>query len=267
MALLQPSGLMALQERDLMMHATLFMLIVIVPVFAFTFFVAWHYRAGNTKALFVPNWEHAKMEELIWWAIPFEIVLVLGALTWTSTHTLDPHRALASASPPIVIEVVALQWKWLFIYPEEHIATVNYVQFPVGRPVEFHITADAPMNSFWIPELSGQIYAMSGMVTELHVVTDTPGSYRGASANYSGDGFAAMRFVARATSQEDFDVWVSGAREASSSVLSQDTYGRLALPSTSSAPELFGSIDENLYNSIVTKFTSGSSLGHMPTMH
>ena len=129
------------------------------------------------------------MEELIWWAIPFEIVLVLGALTWTSTHALDPRKAIGD-EPPMVIQVVALEWKWLFIYPEENIATVNYVRMPVNKPVRFEITADAPMNSFWIPQLGGQIYAMTGMVTQLHLEATEEGKFNGLSANYSGDGFA-----------------------------------------------------------------------------
>jgi cytochrome o ubiquinol oxidase subunit 2 len=176
-ALLDPKGTVALAERGLMLHAVEFMLIVAVPVLTLLFFFAWRYRAGsghgNAQPAYTPNWEQARMDELIWWAIPFEIVLVLGALTWTSTHELDPRRPLDSNQPPLIVQVVALDWKWLFIYPEEQIATVNYLAIPVGRPVRFEITADAPMNSFWIPRLGGQIYAMSGMLTSLNLVANT----------------------------------------------------------------------------------------------
>ncbi len=251
-AVLDPKGAIGLAERGLMLHATLFMLIVAVPVFFLTFFFAWYYRAGNKKAKYTPNWEHSKMEELIWWAIPLEIVLVLGALTWTSTHNLDPRKAL-DGEPPLVVQVVALDWKWLFIYPEEKIATVNYVRMPVDKPVRFELTADAPMNSFWIPELGGQIYAMTGMVNQLHLVANETGEFKGVSANYSGDGFAKMKFIAEATSQEDFDTWVQSVQEFPTS-LDHHSYPELAAPSTEESPLFYGRVEENLFSTIVMQF-------------
>lgn len=258
LVLLNPSGLIAFSERSLMIQAILFMVIVAVPVYILLFFFAWKYRASNTKAVYKPDWEHAKIDELIWWAIPFEIVLVLGALTWTSTHQLDPRKALAD-EPPMVVEVVALDWKWLFIYPEQHIATVNYVRIPVGRAVRFDVTADAPMNSFWIPNLGGQIYAMTGMVNSLNLQASEVGKFEGRSANYSGDGFAKMTFIAEATSQKDFDSWVLGVK-ASSRLLSAQEYADLVKPSTPEAPIFYAEVEQNLYNTIVMKFMSS-----MPT--
>jgi cytochrome o ubiquinol oxidase subunit 2 len=250
-ALLQPHGLIALQERDLIYQAVFLMLIVVVPVFILAFSIAWHYRAGNTKAVYSPDWEHSKMDELIWWAIPFEIILVLGALTWTSTHALDPRKAL-DAQTPLKIQVVALDWKWLFLYPEQNIATVNMVEFPVDRPVEFDITADAPMNSFWIPELGGQIYAMTGMVNSFNLVANQTGDFAGRSANYSGDGFANMQFVAHAATSADFDSWVTSIRQSGGS-LTPTTYATLEKPSTSGAV-YYGSVTSNLYDAVLMKF-------------
>lgn len=259
-ALLDPKGWVGLSERALMIHAMEFMLIVAVPVYILIFLFAWRYRASNTKAVYKPNWEHAKMDELIWWAIPFEIILVLGALTWTSTHQLDPRRPLEGPAP-LVIQVVALDWKWLFIYPEQHIATVNYIRMPVDQPVRFEITADAPMNSFWIPQLGGQIYAMTGMVTELNLVANEAGSYAGVSANYSGEGFSRMKFVAEATSQEEFDAWVKTVT-TSQRYLDRTSYTILAKPGVVDRPLSFGAVDKNLYNSIVATFMDTTEMMH-----
>ena len=257
-SVLNPMGSIGLAERGLMVHATLFMLIVSVSVLGLLFFFAWYYRAGNKKAKYLPNWEHSRMEELIWWAIPFEIVLVLGALTWTSTHALDPRKAIGD-EPPMVIQVVALEWKWLFIYPEENIATVNYVRMPVNKPVRFEITADAPMNSFWIPQLGGQIYAMTGMVTQLHLEATEEGKFNGLSANYSGDGFAQMKFIAEASSEEDFDMWVATVK-AFPNILDHHGYADLAAPTVEKDPLYFGRVENGLYNMVIEQFTGTHSM-------
>ena len=258
LVLLFPSGAIAVAERGLMFQATLFMLMVAVPVFILIFFFAWHYRAGNKKAKYTPDWAHSNLEELIWWAIPLEIILVLGALTWTSTHELDPKRPLVGGTP-LVVEVVALDDKWLFIYPEENIATANYVAMPVDVPVRFKITADAPMNSFWIPALGGQMYAMTGMVTELNLIANEAGEFYGRSANYSGEGFIKMKFVAEAMPKDEFDSWALGAR-ASPNLLDQQEYVRLK-EADLEEPYIYGEVDPYLFNDIVKKFMSpGTSL-------
>ncbi len=251
MYLLQSSGIIASQEASLIIQATLLMLIVVVPVFVLLFFFAYYYRAGNHKARYSPNWEHAKMDELIWWAIPLEIILVLGALTWGSTHALDPRKPLPSTVPALQVEVVALPWKWLFLYPSLGVASLNTLEIPANIPVEFHITADAPMNSFWVPQLGGQIYAMTGMDNRLNLMADKPGDYPGYSANYSGAGFAGMHFVVHAVAQKDFEAWVA-ATASTSPVLDQATYSALRAPSTEQERTYAYRID--LYHAILKQF-------------
>lgn len=260
-AVLDPKGAIGLAERTLMLHAVEFMLIVAIPVYVLLFFFAWRYRAGNKKAKYLPNWEHGKLEELVWWVIPLEIILVLGALTWSSTHALDPHKPL-QGGPPLVVEAVALEWKWLFIYPEQDIATLNYVVMPVDRPVEFKITADAPMNSFWIPRLGGQIYAMTGMTTRLNLVANEPGVYQGLSANYSGDGFAKMKFAASAVTQEAFSEWAAGAK-AGAEALTFAEYKMLAEPSTPTGPLAYASVAPGLFDAIIKQYMDERT----PLMH
>lgn len=261
-AVLDPKGVIALAERSLIINVLLLMLIVVVPVFTLLFYFAWHYRASNKKAKYVPNWEHAHIDELIWWAIPFEIVLVLAAFTWTSSHELDPYKPLESDVPPVTIEVVSLNWKWLFIYPELHIATVNYLQIPVDTPIALRLTADSPMNAFWVPQLGGQVYAMTGMTTQLHLMADTPGSYNGVSSSYSGVGFAGMRFTVRASSQEEFDTWVEGVRR-SPNVLTSTTFQTLAEPSENDPPSYYGWAADDLFASIVGMFMPPMTDEHM----
>lgn len=268
--LLFPSGSIGVGERDLMVRATLLMLIVVVPVILLAIFIAWHYREGNKKAAYSPNWEQSKLEELVWWSIPLEIVLVLAALTWTSTHELDPVKHIPSEEPPYVIQVVALPWKWLFIYPEEGVASVNEVALPVHRSVEFDITADAPMNSFWIPALGGQMYAMTGMTTILHLEALEPGAYPGMSANYSGEGFAQMKFTARALSPTDFSAWVTQAR-TSREVFSEETYATLRKPSATGPVRYYSKVTmpfTDILSSFMpdTKRSSGDSSSSMMDM-
>lgn len=260
-----PKGAIALQERNLIATATGLMLIVVVPVLLMTALIAWRYRASNTKATYLPDWEHGKTQELTWWTIPSIIIGILAVITWTSSHALDPYQPLVADKPPITIQVVALDWKWLFLYPEQGIATVNFVQFPVDTPINFHITADAPMNSFWIPQLAGQIYAMPGMRTKLHVIANHLGDYMGVSANFSGAGFAGMRFTARASSQEDFDAWVRSVQSASST-LSTQVYGELAQPSSSNPAQYFSAVEKGLYLGIIDKFTNPAAHADMREM-
>lgn len=213
LVLLAGKGAIAKQESILMLQASLLMLIVMVAVFTLLFYFAWKYRATNTKATYMPNWEHARMDELIWWAIPFEIVLVLGALTYSSTHALDPKQPLVSAAATEEVQVIALEDRWLFIYPEYGVMSDD-LYIPAQTPISFSITADAPMNSFWIPELGGQIYAMTGMVTKLHLTADEVGVYRGRSANYSGEHFTNMTFEVHALPSREFEAWITHASSA-----------------------------------------------------
>lgn len=252
-AVLNPKGAIAAEQRELMIIATLLMLVVVIPVFILTFMIAWKYRAGNTKAKYTPNWDHSKLLESLWWGIPFLIIAVLSVIIWFSTHKLDPYKPLQSVKDPVTVQVVALQWKWLFLYPEHGIATVNYVQFPEDTPINFELTADAPMNSFWIPQLGGQVYAMAGMTTKLHLITDETGEFRGSSANLSGEGFSGMKFIAEATTEADFNTWVSAAQR-SKDELNLDAYVKLTQPTKSHPKTLYSMSSHGLYDTIIMKY-------------
>jgi cytochrome o ubiquinol oxidase subunit 2 len=250
---LKPAGVIADRQKNLMIFTTLLSLVVIVPVFILTFAIAWRYREGNTKARYTPDWDGHKLLEIIWWGIPCAIILVLGIVTWQTSHQLDPFKPLNTTEKPVTIQVVALQWKWLFLYPDEHIATVNFVQFPEKTPVRFQITSDAPMNSFWIPALGSQIYAMSGMSTELNLEANHTGVFQGASANISGEGFADMHFVAHAVTRTDYDKWANTVRGSAAS-LGSDTYAELRKPSRGTKTASYLLTEPELYNTIVMKY-------------
>ena len=249
---LNPSGEVALQQRDLLVRSTVLMLLIIVPVMALTVLFAWRYRASNRKAKYEPDWHHSTRLELVIWAAPLLIIICLGALTWLGTHLLDPYRPLERKTPPLEVDVVALDWKWLFIYPEYGIATVNELAIPVNRPVSMHITASSVMNSLYIPDLAGQVYAMPGMETRLHGVLDKPGSSQGFSANYSGAGFSGMRFGVRSLSGADFDKWLRDTR-AGERALAREDYLQLAKPSQNEPARTYARVDDKLYHDILNR--------------
>lgn len=252
-AVLNPKGMIAVKERNLLIKITLIMLIVVIPVFILTWVISWKYREGN-KAKYTPDWDKHLLSESVWWGLPCAIVLAMSILVWKSSHELDPFKPLESDKRPLRIQVVALQWKWLFIYPEQGIATVNFLQFPEKTPINFEITADAPMNSFWIPELGGQIYAMPGMKTKLHLIANEKGNFRGSSANLSGRGFAGMTFIAKASSPADFYRWVDSLNE-SSNFLNLAEYIRLAEPSENDPAVSYVLEKPDLYDWIVRRYT------------
>ncbi len=253
-AVLNPKGEIAAKQRKLLVDATYLMLIVVIPVYLMTFYFMWKYHHENRKADYAPEWDFNLMAEVIWWSIPFVIIIVLSVMTWKSSHELDPYKALVErGKKPLKIQVVALQWKWLFIYPEQNIATVNFIQIPENTPINFDITADAPMNSFWIPQLGGQIYAMPGMKTKLHLIAREKGLYRGSSANISGTGFASMVFTTKVTSEEDFETWVTKVQQSNKS-LTHDEYNRLVKPSEHDAVSYYTLGKANLYEDIVMKY-------------
>jgi cytochrome o ubiquinol oxidase subunit 2 len=257
-AMLFPSGIIALEERNLLFILQILMLFVIVPVYILTFIFSWIYRADNPKGRYDPDLVDHKIAEIIWWGFPLVMTLIVGYLTWIKTYELDPFKPIESNKKEMTIQVVALQWKWLFIYPQEKIASVNFVQFPEKTPIHFEITADAPMNSFWIPQLGGQIYAMPNMKSELYLIADAKGNFRGSSANISGKGFAGMHFVSRASSEEDFNLWVKSAKE-SAKALDFETYEEIAAPSENNPVELYQLKDENLFNQIMMKYSHPKS--------
>ena len=255
---LNPQGIIAAKQRDLLFIATLLMLIVVIPVFLLTFFIVWRYREDNKKAKYSPNWSNSNVLETIWWMIPFVIIVILAVITWKSSHELDPYRALNSEKKAINIQVISLQWKWLFIYPDQKIAAVNYIRIPEKTPINFKVTSDAPMNSFWIPSLGGQVYAMAGMSTKLHLEADHKGTYRGVSANISGKGFAGMKFKVESTSDADFRQWSNETRRLSKS-LDMPAYDELAKPSENQTMQLFSLKQANLYDKVVMKYMARDS--------
>ena len=261
-AILNPQGPIATKERNLMFFALLLSLVVVIPVFAMTFAIAWKYRESNTKAKYRPDWDHNRVVETIWWGIPSLLILILSVVAWNASHDLDPFKPLDSNNPTMTIQVVAMDWKWLFIYPAQDIATVNYVQFPAATPVDFQITSDAPMNSFWIPQLGGQIYAMPGMTTQLYLMANHPGNYRGSSANISGRGFAGMDFVAKSSSESDFNNWVTQVQSSPNSLTTYE-YSQLSQPSVNNPVAYFSTPSIGLYNGILMKYMAPSGSDNM----
>jgi len=256
---LDPAGDVAMQQRDLVIISTILMLVIIIPVMSLTVWFAWRYRQSNKDAPYSPDWDHSTQLELVIWSAPLLIIICLGAITWMGTHLLDPYRPLdrlAAGKPvtqeakPIDVNVVALDWKWLFIYPEYGIATVNELAAPVNRPIQFKITSSSVMNSFYIPALAGQIYAMPGMETKLHAVINEPGTYRGFSANYSGAGFSGMRFTFLGMPEDGFDKWVADVK-AGGGELDRAGYLQLEKPSENEPVRRYANVDPALYRAIL----------------
>ncbi|MBE7184757.1 MAG: ubiquinol oxidase subunit II [Methylobacterium mesophilicum] len=261
MVVMSPAGDVAAQQRDLILISTGLMLIVIIPVMVLTVLFAWRYRQANTKteAQYDPDWDHSTQLELVIWAVPLLIIIALGAFTWMGTHLLDPYRPLGRISPtkavaadvrPLEVNVVALDWKWLFIMPEYGIASVNELAAPVDRPIRFRLTSNSVMNAFYIPTLVGMIYAMPGMETKLNGVVNRVGVYDGFSSHYSGAGFSKMRFKFHGLEQAGFDQWVAKAK-ASGVALDRQTYLALERPSQGNPVQLYADVDPNLFNAIV----------------
>jgi len=247
---LDPKGPIAAQERLLMINTTEIMLVVVVPVILLTLGFAWWYRASNPRANHSPDWAYQGGVEFVVWSIPALIVILVGGVAWIGSHQLDPKVPLASTVKPLQVEVVSLDWKWLFIYPDQHIATVNQLVVPAGTPVSFRLTSATVMNSFFIPQLGSQIYTMGGMTTHLNLMADAPGEYPGLSAQFSGDGFADMRFMTKAVQSADFDSWVAKA-SAAGPALDDAGYGALTKPSHAVPPATYRSVDPALFDRIV----------------
>jgi cytochrome o ubiquinol oxidase subunit 2 len=250
---LNPGGEVAQKERNLLVVTVLLGLLVVIPVFVMTFVIAWRYREGNDKAKYSPELGGNKWAETIWWTIPCIIILSLAIIAWQSSHSLDPSKKLVSSVAPVKVQVIALDWRWLFIYPDYNIATLNYVEFPENTPVNFEITADAPMNSFWIPKLGGQIYAMPGMSTQLSLKAKQTGVFRGSSANLSGKGFSDMDFSAKSVSKQDFGQWIMSVKKAPVK-LTVDQYLQISKPSTAKTAVNYSDSANHLYDKVVMKY-------------
>lgn len=254
--ILDPKGPIASAERLLLANSTAIMLVVVVPVILATLAFAWWYRASNTRAGRGSDEGYEGRIEFVTWSIPALIVILLGGVIWIGTHQLDPRAPIATKGDPLRVEVVALDWKWLFIYPDHGIAAVNQLVLPVGTPVEFQLTSATVMNSFFIPQLGSQIYTMGGMTTRLNLMAAEAGEYPGFSANFSGDGFAWMRFVAKAVPASDFDAWVK-AVQAKGPTLDTAAYAQLAKPSEKVAPMTYHSVTPHLFDRIVEETAAG----------
>ena len=257
---LAPRGPIAAAELLLMLNATAIMLVVVVPVIIATLAFAWWYRASNPRASRQSTEDYEGRIEVVTWSIPALIVILLGGVTWIGSHDLDPRTPITAETKPLRVDVVALDWKWLFIYPDQRIAAVNDLVIPVGTPVQFRLTSATVMNSFFIPQLGSQIYAMGGMTTHLNLLADQVGEYPGFSAMFSGDGFADMKFIAKAVPPADFDAWVSKARGAGSA-LDDSAYDELAKPSKAVPPATYRMVAPDLFDHVVDRTVMSSAAG------
>lgn len=256
---LQPAGTIAAAERRLLIEVVLLMLIVVAPVLILTPLLVWRYRRKNTRSIYRPEWEFSLLLELLVWGIPILIVAVLGYMVWVKTIDLDPYRPLASAEKPVDIQVVGLDWKWLFIYPEQNVATVNTLVIPADRPVHLTLTSDTVMLSLLIPRLVGQIYAMPGMKTQLNFQANQPGSYLGENTQYNGTGFSQQKFTVLALSPNEFSAWISQVR-AQANPLDQAAYAKIAKHDIAPHPLYFSSVNGSLFESILARYHGGPEI-------
>jgi len=265
---MKPHGDIAEQQANLIVTSTLLMLLIIVPVIALTLFFAFRYRQSNPDATYAPDWDHSTRLELVIWGAPLLIIIALGAITWISTHKLDPFRPLdrisedkplAADVKPLEVYAVSMDWKWLFIYPEQGIATVNELAAPVDRPIHFRFTSTSVMNTFYVPALAGMIYTMPGMETQLHAVINKAGVYDGISGHYSGAGFSDMRFKFHGLSNEEFASWV-GENKAGGQALTREGYLQLEKPSTKEPVQRFASVEPGLWGAIVDRCVDGKKM-------
>lgn len=256
-AILDTAGPIAQGQKDLLIFACILSLFIVLPVLVLAFAIAWRYRATNTKATYKPNWDSNNFYEAIWWIVPGIIIAILAVATWHGTFKYDPYRELGQPKDTLRVQVVALEWRWLFIYPEYNVASLNELYLPTNTPVKFEITSDAPMNSFWIPQLGGMVYAMPGMQSTLHLQADKAGTYNGSSANLSGEGFSTMRFKTQAMQKTAFDDWADTARAGE--ILNSETYRAIARPSTDMTVRNFGNPTDGLFASVISKYMNHSA--------
>src|SRR5713101_7897667 len=247
---LDPKGPISVAERLILFNSLGIMLAIVIPTILATLGVAYWFRASNPRARYLPDFNYSGRLEVLVWSIPIMTVLLVGGVAWVGAHDLDPRKPISSSVKPVTVQVVSLDWKWLFIYREQGIASVNHLTVPVGTPISFELTSSTVMNSFFVPQLGGQIYTMSGMVTRLHLQADHPGTYPGLSAMFSGDGFADMRFTVDAVTNDGFAQWVTHTQNTGP-VLDAKAYADLAKPSKAVAPFTYRAVAPNLFDGIV----------------
>ena len=250
--MLDPHGPIAEGNRTILFNSLAIMLAIVIPTIFATLGFAWWFRAGNTRAKYLPDWEYSGQLELLVWSVPIMVVLFLGGVGWLGSHLLDPYKPIGSKVRPMVVQVVSFDWKWLFVYPEQNIASVNRLVIPAGTPIEFRLTSTTVMNSFFVPQLGSQIYAMAGMESKVHLMADRPGRFTGLSAQYSGRGFADMRFTAIAVPPGDFARWV-GAVRGGGRQLDLATYHRLDRRGIVTQPVAFGAVLPGLFDRVVAQ--------------
>ena len=246
---LDPKGPIARELHLILWNSTTIMLAVVIPVIILTVVFAWWFRASNEEATHLPDWEYSGSLEMVVWSIPTLVILFLGGIAWVGSHDLEPSKPIESKTRALEVQVVSLDWKWLFIYPEQRIASVNELTVPVGTPIHFRLTSSGVMNSFFIPQLGSQIYTMSGMQTQLFLQADHEGTYKGLSAQFSGDGFSDMHFQAKVVSAESFARWVNTTRD-NTDVLNADRYATLERPGVLTSPVVFGMVEPDLFDKI-----------------
>jgi cytochrome o ubiquinol oxidase subunit 2 len=260
---LDPQGPVGAAEKLILLNSLGIMLAIVIPTILATLGVAWWFRASNSRALYRPEWEYSGRLELVVWAIPAMVVILLGGIAWVGSHDLDPQKPLPSSAKAIEIQVVSLDWKWLFLYPEQGIASVNRLVVPAGVPVHFQLTSATVMNSFFVPQLGSQIYTMPGMTTQLNLQADKPGSYFGLSAQFSGDGFSGMQFSYDAVSQAQFEEWLAKAR-LQGPILDLAGYTRLAQPSAYIAPYTYHDVTQGLFATVLRLSTPAMKMAASP---
>ncbi|GAC1391401.1 MAG: ubiquinol oxidase subunit II [Candidatus Saccharimonadales bacterium] len=260
-ALFNPKGLIAHEQHSLLVFYVTVLLVIAFSALFLLFFTAWKYRETNTKVVHSPESGHSKNLVVGMWIGPTVIMLVLASIMWTATHKLAPQKKLESDTKTLRIQVISMRWKWLFMYPDQKIATVNFVQLPVNTPVQFELTADeAPMSSFWIPNLGGQLYSMTSHVNRLNLMADTMGDFPGSSAEINGAGFSGMKFTTRVTSRDNFDNWVQDIK-SNQDALYPSTYQKVLQPSENNPVAFYSSYESDLYDKVITKYR-GPSGGH-----
>ncbi|MFP3014170.1 MAG: ubiquinol oxidase subunit II [Arsenophonus sp.] len=256
MILMNPKGVISIYQKKIILIAICLMLLIVIPVIFMAIIFSRKYRSNNKQATYRPDWECSNKIELVCWAIPIIIITVLSVITWKTTYKLDPYKSLENNKKPIIIQVISTDWKWVFIYPEKNIATVNEIAIPVGVPISFKITAESVMNSFFIPALGSQIYAMAGMQTKLHLIANEPGTYKGFSSSYSGNGFSGMKFdVIVTTNIETFNKWVKNVKKSTKTLNNIIEFNKLAEHSYNVPVIYFSSVKSNLYEELILKFT------------
>ncbi|EIM94055.1 Cytochrome O ubiquinol oxidase subunit II [Paraburkholderia hospita] len=262
--LFNTKGSVGVQERDLIILCIGLMLFVVVPAIVLTFVFAWKYRASNLNARYTPEWGHSTKIEVVVWGVPVLIIVALAAIVWYSTHKLDPYRPLDVPGEPVRVEVIASDWKWIFVYPDLGIATINQLTFPAHRQLALSITSNSTMGTFFIPQLGGQVYAMAGMRTQLHLMANEEGRYRGMSGNFNGPGFSDMKFVATATNEQDFERWVTQVK-TSPLTLDFNTFQKIAKPSQGAGVVQFSQVQPGLFKAVIDQFVnSGTVASAMP---